>query len=437
MASDGIGVGLIGCGTVGSGVLTLLLDEAELYARRLGRRLELRRVLRRSAQEDATTARLVAGVVTTDADDFFATDDMQIVVELVGGTEAAGDYVRRALEMGKAVITANKALISADGVALFELAREHGTVVAFEASCAGGIPIITALQHHLAANRITAMYGILNGTCNYILTRMTGAGLAYDDALAEAQAAGYAEADPTLDVNGSDTMHKLLILASLAFGVRMDGGHVEPRGIDTLELRDIRFGEELGYTIKLLAIAERVGEGLSLSVEPCFLHAGEPLAQVGGSFNALSVFGHALGHNMYLGRGAGMMPTASAVMGDVLNVASGAYGALFDGLRVWPDQQEAVRWLGGDESRGRYYLRVNAMDRPGVVAAFSKALGDQNISIAAVSQHEVNADQFVPVVIVTHEARAGDVRTAAGHIAALDEIDGEPVCIRIVDFPEG
>ena len=437
MAGNGIGLGLIGCGTVGSGVIKLLNDEADLYARRLGRPIELRRVLRRSTRKDDITAALPEGTVTTDPETFFTTDDMPIVIELAGGTDAAGDYVRRAVGMGKHVVTANKALLSAQGMELFALARQHDVAIAFEASCAGGIPVITAMQHHLTANRITAMYGILNGTCNYILTRMTGAGLAYNEALAEAQEAGYAEADPTLDVNGGDTMHKLVILASLAFGAQVTEDHVQPTGIVSLDLNDIRFGEELGYRIKLLAIAEQSDAGLALSVAPCFLNKDEPLAQVTGSFNALSVFGHAVGHTMYYGRGAGQMPTASAVMGDVLNLAGGAYSTLFKQMVLWPDQQSAPRLVAAADARCRYYMRINAMERPGVVAAFSKVLGDQNISIAAVSQHEYVKGQFVPVVVVTHEARVGDVHEAAMRIADLDVIAGEPVSIRIVDPPAG
>jgi homoserine dehydrogenase len=309
--------------------------------------------------------------------------------------------------------------------------------IGFEASCGGGIPFITALQHNLIANRIEALYGILNGTCNYILTQMISNGVAYDQALADAQQRGYAEADPTLDVGGGDTAHKLAVLASLAFGVSVTDQQVPCRGIDTLDLADVRWGAELGYQVKLLAIAERREDGLTLSVAPCFIDRDEPLAGVKDSFNAISVFGHAVGHTMYYGRGAGQMPTASAVVGDIMNIASGGYGSLFKTAAIWPDQQPPAQLLDSGALASRFYLRVNAMDRPGVLARIAEALGAAGISIAAVSQHEQAAGQFVPVVIITHEARAGDVASAIEQVQAMDITEGQPIAIRIVDLPEG
>jgi homoserine dehydrogenase len=281
------------------------------------------------------------------------------------------------------------------------------------------------------------MYGIFNGTCNYILTQMTGAGQAYDEALADAQRLGYAEADPTLDVTGGDTMHKLVILASLAFGAQVAEDHVPCEGIDRLHLADIQFGIEMGYQIKLLAIAERTSAGLALSVGPCFVHRDEPIAQVRGSFNAMSLYGHAVGHTFYYGRGAGQMPTASAVVGDLLNLASGSFGALFAAARTWPDQQAPPDLADPDEVQTRYYMRVNALDRPGVLARVSDVLGRHDVSIAAVNQHEQNTGEFVPLVVITHDTAAGALRRAADEIAGLDVIEGQPVCIRIIDMPEG
>ncbi|NBC11535.1 MAG: homoserine dehydrogenase, partial [Planctomycetes bacterium] len=433
MAENAVKVGLVGCGTVGSGVVRLLVEQADLYTARMGRPIEIGRVLCRAEDVGEATAQVPDGRLVHDVDQFFSeADDCRIILELAGGKAFAKTVVERAIKAGKHVVTANKALLAAHGRELFALAREHGVSIAFEASCGGGIPIITAMQHNLASNRIDAMYGILNGTCNYILTQMTRHGVAYDDALAEAQARGYAEADPTLDVGGGDAAHKLAILASLAFGAAATDEQVRCTGIDTLDLADVRFGAELGYELKLLAIGERTAGGLSLQVAPCFVARDEQLAQVGGSFNALSVFGHAVGHTLYYGRGAGQMPTASAVVGDVLSIVAGAYPAVFTGLRAWPDLHDPPRLIDPDEQAARYYLRFSAKDVPGVAAQFTRILGDEGISIAAVLQHESQAGQFVPVVITTHEANDGAVRRAAAQLAALKTIQGPPVIIRIV-----
>lgn len=436
MASDVAGVGLIGCGTIGSGVAKLLIEEAALYERRIGRKVELRCVLVKAGDEKNQTGEVPEDLITTDPETFWSAE-IDIVVELAGGRGVISEFVRKALSMGKHVVTANKALVAAEGGELFALARENDAALAFEASCAGGIPFITALQFNLLSNRVEGMYGILNGTCNYILTQMLGAGKSYDTALAEAQAAGFAEADPTLDVSGGDTAHKLAILASLAFGVEVRDEAIPCQGIQSLNLEDVQFGAELGYEIKLLAIGEMTDAGLSLSVAPCFISREEQLAQVGGSFNAISLYGHAVGHTMYYGRGAGKMPTASAVVGDVLNIISGGYTAAFSHMQTWPDQQPAAKLVSPDDLESRYFLRINALDKPGTVSKFSTILGDESISIAAVLQHEVNVGGFVPVVIATHRAKAGAVKRALERVAALDEVEGEPVCIRIVDMPDG
>jgi len=437
-ASDkSIGIGMIGCGTVGGGVARLLSEQADLYARRLGRSLVLRRVLVRDVNKANREATLPPGVLTDDADAFFATDDMAIVIEVAGGTGPAAQFVRRAIESGRHVVTANKSLLASQGPDLYALAREHGVSIAFEASCGEGISIVAAFKGRLMANRVDAMYGILNGTCNYILTQMTQKGESYSDALREAKRLGYAEADPTLDVSGRDAAEKLAILASLAFGVRVHETQVWSEGIDTLDLDDIKFGAELGYDIKLLAIGERTDSGVSLRVHPCFIHRTEPLAQVHGSFNALSVFGHAVGHTMYFGRGAGQMPTASAVVSDVINVAAGWYAQAFATLAIWPDLTEPVAPLDPADLMSRFYLRIRALDVPGVMAKVSAILGNAGISLSAILQHESDAGQFVPLVVTTHAARQGAVLEALDQLASLDEIDSRPVCIRIVDLPEG
>ncbi len=448
MAAKGksIGIGMIGCGTVGSGVAKLLREQADLYQQRTGCNIELRKVLVRSLdkrRDDLGDAATTARLLTDDPEAFFAAD-IDVVVEVAGGSGVIADYFRRALTAGKHVVTANKSLLAQQGPELFALARKHNVSVAFEASCCGGIPVITALYAGLMANRIDALYGILNGTCNYILTEMTQARKSYAVALSEAQASGYAEADPTLDVSGMDAAQKLAVLASLAFGAAVSGQQVAVTGIDKLDLADIRFAGEMGYDIKLLGIAQRAeaqgdqaGEksGLSLTVEPCFIHKSVPLAQVHGPFNALSVYGHATGQTMYFGRGAGMLPTASAVVGDVLNIVTGCYPHSFANLNLWADQQGPTRLVERNRIASRFYLRINALDKPGTMARITETLGVAGISLSAVMQHESNAGNFVPVVVLTHRCQVGPLVEALERIESLDVIDGAPICIRIVDMP--
>lgn len=435
MSESPLGIGIIGCGTVGVGVVKLLTDMRDVYARRVGRPIEIRRILVRSAKAKRDAA-VPANLVTDDADAFFNDKRIAIIVEVAGGIDPVGKYVRRAIETGRHVVTANKSLLAAQGVELFALARKHKVAIAFEASCGGGIPILAALKFGLAANRIDALYGILNGTCNFILTQMTEAGASYADALAAAQARGYAEADPTLDVSGADTAQKLSIIAALAFGVCVDAAAVSCQGIDKLQSEDIFFGAELGYTIKLLAIAQRTDKGLSLRVHPCFVHMDEPLAQVRAAYNALSVFGHAVGHTMFYGHGAGQMPTASAVVGDILNVAAGWYPHAFASMCIWPDQHKATAIASPDIVTNRYYLRIAAKDQPGVMAKVAGVLGDHAISISAILQHESpDGGSFVPLIITTHDAPEGAMRSAAAAIAKLDVVADKPVCLRIIELP--
>ena len=391
---------------------------------------------------------LVRRCSPADADAFFDTPGIDIVIEAAGGVEAAGALVERAIQQRRHIVTANKALLASRGPSLFRLAREAGVSIAFEASCGGGIPVVTALQFGLMANRIDALYGILNGTCNYILTQMTRQGRAYEEALSAAQDAGYAEADPTLDVSGRDAAQKLAVLASLAFGISLAGEEVDSRGIDGLALEDLRFAAELGYDTKLLAIAEaaksRLGDesdvefqgGVSVSVEPCLVPGRALLAQVGGAFNAVSIRGHAVGHTMYYGAGAGRLPTASAMVSDVLNIASGWYPQAFRAMRLTPDLHAPARLIPADERVAPYYLRLHALDRPGVVAKVAAALGERGISIGSFLQHEQDVGRFVPVVLTTHAARWGDVRQAVDAIAAMDEIEGDPVTLRMVPMED-
>jgi homoserine dehydrogenase len=437
VSGSAIGVGLIGCGTVGGGVAELLRDQAELYTQRVGRPIVLRRLLDKEKDKVIASGLVDAQIVTDDVDSFFDTPDVSVIIELAGGTGAASVFVKRALEGGKHVVTANKALLASQGPELFALARKNDVSIAFEASCGGGIPCVNALQFGLMANQIQALYGVLNGTCNYILTEMTGKGKTYDVALADAQALGYAEADPTLDVNGKDTSHKLAVLASLAFGTNIVDDQIPSRGVDGLDLADIRFGAELGYEIKLLATAQRESDdaAVSVGVEPCFISDDEQLARIGGAYNALSVYGHAVGHTLYFGAGAGRLPTASAVVSDVMSIASGWYPKAFAQMRLTPDLHAPAKLADPDDLRSRFYIRINAQDKPGVIAQATKALGDKGISLSAVLQHEAEGRGHLPIVIVTHQARRGDVLEANKQIESMDSIDGPPVLIRIVDLP--
>jgi len=429
------GVAIVGCGTVGGAAATLLTRDAEILRSRIGPRLQLRHVVDIDFA-NAERLGLDKRLFRKDMDVVLKDKSVGVVVELIGGTTAARSVIERAIRAGKCVVTANKSLLAQHGNELWALARKHGVCIAFEASCAGGIPIIRALHDGLIANRIDALYGIVNGTCNYILTSMTQQCKSYAEALAEAQRAGLAEADPTLDVAGIDSAHKLAILAALAFGRKIDFRAIPAEGIDSLQLCDVEYGQELGYVVKLLAIAQRQGDGISLRVRPAFISKEHPLAWVSGPFNAISVYGHATGHTMYYGRGAGGMPTASSVVADIASVATGIAQRCFEQLGIWPDRAQKARQLPIDAVRSRYYLRVMAEDRPGVLAQVATVLGRRNISISSVLQHEPaggSDSSGVPVVITTYRAMEGSVRQALSEVDALDVIKGKSVCIGIVD----
>ncbi|MHC4643165.1 MAG: homoserine dehydrogenase [Planctomycetota bacterium] len=437
MAEKQVRVGLVGFGTVGSGVARLILEEAEQIAVKTGVRLELACIVDTDT-ESARPVKLPKGVLTKDLNRLLNDDSIQIGVELVGGTDAAKDVQLKMLKAGKDVVTANKALIAEHGNELYEAAHKNSRCLAFEGSCAGGIPIISAIRTGLTANNITAMYGIVNGTCNYILTEMTSKGEGFSEALAQAQEKGYAEADPTLDINGGDSAHKLAILASIAFGYEIKLDDIFVEGIEVISKDDIRYGGEMGYILKLLAIGQKDEEGkVSLRVHPSFIAKDNALARVGGPFNAISVFGSAVGQVMYYGRGAGMMPTASAVVADIINVAIGNSIRTFRHLHLKPrsEIESLIEKVGNCVSR--FYIRVQAKDQPGVVASYSKVLGDHDISISGALQHEGRGpDDTVPVVITTHPTQEKNITAAIGELEELDVLSGKPVCIRIVDIPE-
>ncbi len=433
MADNPVKIGLVGFGTVGTGVAKLLLEEAESIEYKTGLKLQLAAVV----DIDTTSQRpvnLPEGILTDDINRILDDDSIEIAAELVGGTTIAKDIQLKLLNAGKHVVTANKALLAEFGTELYDAAAKNNRCIAFEASCAGGIPIVSAIQTGLAANRITAIYGILNGTCNYILSNMTGKNKDFPTALAQAQEKGYAEADPTLDINGADSAHKLAILARLAFGgeIKLDDIFVE--GIENISIDDIRYGREMGYVLKLLAIGKRTdAEGISLGVHPSFLAADNPLARVDGPFNAISIFGDAVGQTMYYGRGAGMMPTASAVVADIIEVARGNATVLFEAMHGRSERKIDTI----DNLVTRFYIRLMAKDEPGVVACFGRILGDHEISISGALQHEGSGpDNTVPVVITTHPTKQKNMSAALAELRKREEFKGDPVCIRIVDIPK-
>jgi homoserine dehydrogenase len=374
--------------------------------------------------------------LTADAESAIDDPRVSVVVELMGGTDRAAILVERALRTGKSIVTANKSLLAGRGPELFALARKHGACIAFEASCGGGIPIIDALCRGLVANRIDALVGIVNGTCNVILTRMTKNDWSYEKALAEAQQLGFAEADPTLDVSGRDAAQKLALLAGLSFGVQVREQDVHVEGIDTLQPVDIQFARELGYVIKLLAIAQRSDGQLTLRVHPTLVHRDDVLAEVSGSFNAISVYGSALGHVLFYGRGAGQMPTASAVVADLVGVAQGTIPLAFKQLNIFPDGLPPARVQPIDQLQSRYYLRVRARDVPGVMAQVANALAAHNVSLSAILQREALETSYVPVVITTHLVREGSIRAAVRDIDKLETIVQPSVCLRVIDQPK-
>ncbi len=412
---DPFGIALLGCGTVGGGVVRLLTDQADRLAARAGRRLDLRHVVVRDPAK-ARSVPVPAGRLSS-LDAALADPRVEAVAEVVGGTGWARQAVLTALAAGKHVVTANKALLSEHGSEVFEAARRHGRAVAFEASVAGGVPIIAALAQSMAANQIVALQGILNG-----------------DALAEAQRRGYAEADPTLDVDGTDAAHKLAVLARIAFGTDTPGSAVERRGIAELDAMDMRFAKELGYTIKLVAEAWLINGEVALQVAPVLLRHTALLAQVRGAYNAVWVEGDAVGDTLYYGPGAGQMPTASAVVADLIDLALGRTPLTFQALRLWSAGGPSLRPAAGVWTR--FYLRLLVADRPGVLAEVAHALAEQGISIASVIQHEALEDgegATVPLVIMTHTAATDRFRTAAAAIDRLPFVAARGVYYSVAD----
>jgi len=437
------GIALIGCGTVGGGVAKLLLEQPQRLAERAGRPLVLRRVVVKDPGKSRDPL-IPKELITTELKDVLKDPSIDAAVEVVGGTGWARQAVLDLLAAGKDVVTANKALLATHGAEVVAAGRKHGKAIAFEASVGGGIPIIAAIAQGLTANQILSLQGILNGTCNFILTGMSERGAGYAEVLAEAQRRGYAEADPTLDVDGTDAAHKLAILAQIAFGVAVPFSSIPRRGIAQIDQADIRYAKELGYTIKLLAEAwlepgqgEKDGGGqLALHVSPVMLRHLAPLALVRDAYNAIFVVGDAVGSTLYYGRGAGQMPTASAVVADLIDLAVGRGQLTFRSLGLWSAQGREVSLRPPGTVPSRFYLRLMVQDRPGVLAEVTRILANHHISISSVIQHEAvdgPDGDIVPLIIMTHSAPTGNFLATIGEFDRLDSVTAPSVYYPVGD----
>ncbi len=424
-------IAVAGLGTVGAATAALLRRNAPILSQRAGRRLELVAVSSRDRRKNREID--LSGVEwVEDAEALAARPDIDIVVETIGGSEGiARALVTAALRNGKHVVTANKALVALHGQELAELAATRNVALAFEAAVAGGIPVLKTLREGLAANRVYEIHGILNGTSNFILTEMRETGRAFDDVLAEAQRLGYAEADPSFDVDGIDTAHKLAILTALAFGRQVDFASISIEGIRSIDPTDIAFASELGYRIKLLAIARQTERGVEQRVHPCMVPIKAPIAAAEGVFNAVVAAGDAVDKVLLVGRGAGGGPTASAIVADLVDIASGRIAPSFgiDPRHLLPPEPADI-----GERVGAYYLRLKVEDRPGVVADIAAILRAQGSSLESVVLGGRSQGLPVPLLLTTHDARERDMRQAVAHIAALPSVTETPCLIRIEGF---
>ncbi len=432
-----IQVGLLGLGTVGGGTIEVLRRNRSEIVRRAGRDI----VIKVASARDLSKKRSVSmeGIeIAASPEDIVARPDIDIVVELIGGDTVAKDLVLKAIENGKHVVTANKALLAKHGTEIFAAAQKKGVMVAFEASVAGGIPIIKAIREGLSANRIEWIAGIINGTCNYILSEMRDKGLSFDQALAEAQRLGYAEADPAIDIEGIDAGHKLAILAAIAFGIPMQFDKVYTEGITKLTAADIKYAEGLGYRIKLLGVARRARKGIELRVHPALIPTRRLIANVEGVMNAVLVKGDAVGHTLYYGRGAGAEATASAVVADLVDVTRMATAdpeQRVPHLAFQPDQLSSETVLPMEETVSGYYLRLRALDRPGVLADVTRICADHEISIDAIVQKEAGeGEDQVDVVILTHTTVEKNINAAIRMIESLPTIPAAVARIRLEEL---
>jgi len=431
MKNHSIQVGILGFGTVGAGTAKILLKRRKEFQNKLGSSVTLKNI----ADLDTRTDRgikLRKGVLIKDAKKLIQDPDLDIIVELIGGIRPAKDFILQAIKNGKHVVTANKALLAEHGQEIFSAARKHGVEVGFEASVAGSIPIIKVIRESLIGNRIGNIYGIINGTANYILTKMTDEGAEFTSVLKEAQDLGYAEADPTFDIEGIDSAHKLTILASLAYGIPISFKKVYTEGITRITPLDIEFASEFGFKIKLLAIAKPSGKEVELRVHPTMVQESMPIAGVNGVFNAIFLEGDAAGDGLYYGRGAGEMPTGSAVVSDIVDIARNINAGVTDRMRSFNiSGSSGLTVKKMEDVKTCYYLRMSALDKPGVLSKISGILGKRNISIESMIQKGRKKEKAVSMVIMTHEALEKDMMKALKEITALKVISGKPLYLRV------
>jgi homoserine dehydrogenase len=431
MKRSAISVGIIGFGTVGAGTAAILLKKQKEIADRAGFPIDLKRIADLDTKRDRGI-RLQKGVLTNDADGILNDPDIDIVLELIGGIHPAKEIIISALKKGKHVVTANKALLAEEGKDIFLEAAKNGAEIGFEASVAGSIPIIKIVRESLVGNSIGNIFGIINGTANYILTKMTEERVSFTDALLEAQDHGYAEADPTFDVEGIDSAHKLAILASLAYGIPLSMKKIYTEGISNITPLDIQFASEFGYRIKLLAIAKRSGEEVELRVHPTMIPAGDLISSVQGVFNAIYVEGDATGAALYYGKGAGDMPTGSAVVSDIVDIARHIRaGAAGKSTLMNTSGKNGRKVKKMEDITTCYYLRLSAIDKPGVLSKISGILGTRNISIKSMIQKGRKKEKAVPLVLMTHEAQERDMTQALREISRLNVVSGRPLRLRV------
>ena len=438
MALPPLQIAIVGLGNVGTGVARIMSQHPERIRQRSGRSVEIRRAVVRDMAKSRDIT-LPAGVLTNDLDSVIQDPEIQVAVELMGGIHPAREVVLSLLKAGKDVVTANKALLCEHGDEIFRCARQYGRTVCFEAAVAGGIPIIAAVGQSMAANQIVGIQAILNGTTNYILSEMLFRGQSYEEALAGAQALGYAESDPTLDVNGTDAAQKLGILAQLSFGCKVQAVDFHVSGIDKLERTDIQYAKDLGYTIKLLARVQLVNNRLEMSVRPTLIHQDRPLAQIHGPFNAILLDGDVVGNVWYSGRGAGQLPTASAVTADIIDLAIGRAQLTFSCLDLWRESSP-FELVPLHETSSRYFLRLNVEDRPNVMAEVTGVLGRHGISLSTVIQPETPevddpaaAVPSVPLIIMTHRTSTGRLAAAERELDQLAVVHSPRMVLAVAD----
>tara|TARA_R110002072_G_scaffold303140_2_gene495652 strand:+ start:24559 stop:25878 length:1320 start_codon:yes stop_codon:yes gene_type:complete len=439
MSEPALRLSILGLGTVASGVVRILMGADSPVSRRAGREFDIRHVVVRDASK-ARDVDIPADRLTTDWNTAVSDPEVDVVLELMGGTTTAREAVLAAIAAGKHVVTANKALLAEHGDEVFAAAREAGVCVAYEAAVAGGIPIIATMGSSMTGNRVVSIEAILNGTSNFILSGMLGEQRQYEDVLAEAQALGYAEADPAMDVDGTDAAQKLILLTQLALGKKVGLNEFPRQGIDTLELADMLYAEELGYRVKLLGVTRVVGSQLEMHVEPTLLRLERAIAQTDGALNIVELEGDAVGHLVLSGAGAGQMPTASAVVADLIDIAIGRAQQTFPRLNLWQDDS-GLSVMPADQIQRRYFLRFNVEDRPRVIADVADILGRNEISLASIIQHEApevddpenDGVPIVPLVIMTHRTTEGRIRAAEASLAELSTVRAPHIRMPVAD----